>query len=279
MMILRPKTCRVALACAAACSPRSIGVQAFGALVLPNTPRTFSSSTSLQESNRLQEYEALRNSYFALRHGQSLANVAKIIASNPEVACSQYGLSALGQEQAQAAGWDVVSYYRSKHEEGSPFCGMCLVTSDLLRAKETAEAVAAAIQTHNDSGSPIQIPLYQDQVITETRLRERGFGDWDLTSDSNYDEVWKDDAFDPTHTLRGVESVSAVMDRVTECVLDWDIRLEDFMVVCVAHGDVLQILQTSFSKLDGTKHRTLEHLETATLRKLELKKDDFDVAR
>lgn len=277
-MLLRPKTtCRIALAyCAAVCTPRPIGVHGFGPFwgLAKKAPRTFSSSTFLlKESNRLLEYEAgLQNNYFALRHGQSKANVAKIIASNPEVACSQYGLSPLGQEQARAAGRDVVSCYLSEQEKGSGFSGICLLASDLLRAKETAEAVAAAIQNHNDStsGSSIQIPLYQEQVIIETRLRERGFGEWDLTSDDNYNEVWKDDVVDPTHTLCGVESVNSVMDRVTECVLDWDDSLENYMIVCVAHGDVLQILQTSFSKLDGSKHRTLEHLETARLRKLEL---------
>lgn len=277
MLRTNDTTCRMALALAAVCSPHSIGVYGFTSFGLSNAPRAFSSSISLKESNRLQDYATLRNKYFALRHGQSKANVAKIIASDPEVACTQYGLSPLGHEQAQAAGSHVVSYYEAKHGEGSPlFGGVCLLTSDLLRAKETAEAVAAAIRTHNSSGSPIQIPLYENQVIIETRLRERYFGDWDLTSDSNYHEVWKDDAIDPTHTLSGVESVNSVMNRATDCVLDWDARLEDYMIVCVAHGDVLQILQTGFSKLDGSKHRTLEHLETASLRKLELRTSNCD---
>ena len=40
------------------------------------------------------------------------------------------------------------------------------------------------------------------------------------------------------------------------------------MVVLVAHGDVLQIAQTAFADVDPRTHRSLEHLETATLRKL-----------
>ena len=41
-----------------------------------------------------------------------------------------------------------------------------------------------------------------------------------------------------------------------------------WMVVLVAHGDVLQILQTSFARVDVRQHRSLEHLQTATLREL-----------
>ena len=48
----------------------------------------------------------------------------------------------------------------------------------------------------------------------------------------------------------------------------WDQKVKNYMVICVAHGDVLQILQTAFAKIDGSLHRTLPHLETASLRQL-----------
>ena len=107
-------------------------------------------------------------------------------------------------------------------------------------------------------------------LVMETRLRERWFGEWDETSDANYPNVWKDDAVDPDHTIKGVESVHQVMARTTECITEWDELFEDCLIVCVAHGDVLQILQTAFCKMDGSQHRSMEHLETAKLRKLEL---------
>ncbi len=261
------KKCQLAIACAATCSQRAIGVD--GLLGVTSAARQRSSSTILSV-NRLQELTSLQNTYFALRHGQSEANVEKIIASNPVIACHQYGLSSLGRQQAQQASQDIVDYYLLRNNDVASFSGICLLSSDLLRAKQTAEAVALAVKNHNNGDAAIPILFHNDQVITEIRLRERGFGEWDLSEDSNYEEVWKDDAVDPSHTRRGVESVDSVMDRVTECILDWDARLENYMVVCVAHGDVLQILQTSFSKLDGSKHRTLQHLETATLRKLQL---------
>lgn len=204
---------------------------------------------------------SLNNDYYVLRHGQSEANVAKVIASSPETATKMYGLSKVGKEQAALAGQDVIAAFKER-----PRKKVLLLASDLLRAKETAEIVRGKLL---DAG----IPLYDvdDGLVIETRLRERWFGEWEATSDTNYPKVWKDDATNPGHTLKGVESVNQVMERTTKCITQWDDELQECFVICVAHGDVLQILQTSFCKMDGSQHRTLEHLETAKLRKMELK--------
>jgi probable phosphoglycerate mutase len=213
---------------------------------------------ALSICNQLEDISSLRNDYFALRHGQSMANVAKIIASNPEIACTKYGLSEVGKDQAIKAGETAAEVFQNEK-----YSGVLILTSDLLRAKQTAETVAEAVQKAS-------IPLYTDAVVIETRLRERAFGEWDGGSDEHYNDVWKDDATDPLHQLHGVESVVSVMDRATKCITQWDERIENYMVICVAHGDVLQILQTAFCKMDGSKHRTLENLETATLRRMPL---------
>ena len=215
------------------------------------------SSTSC---NRLWGRSNLRNDYFALRHGQSLANVEGIIASNPEVACNEYGLSDMGMNQARSAGKLIAQVYMSSITE---YKGILVVSSDLLRAKETADCVA-------DAAREASIPLYNDTVVIDKRLRERGFGSWDFGSDKHYRDVWQDDAIDPTHEVMGVESVSSVIERATECIVDWDERAHGYFVICVAHGDVLQILQTAFNKIDGSLHRSLDHLETAVLRSLKL---------
>jgi broad specificity phosphatase PhoE len=248
------------------------------------TTTTTTTTTTNSSPNQLLTLPEgrLRCQYFALRHGQSQANVQNLIASNPDVACASYGLSPLGIEQAQKAGRDVVEHFIKHFASSSTSRGrVVILASDLLRAKQTAEIVRDAIVAHNKYAradpSSFTMELYgSDDVIVETRLRERGFGNWDLTSDDNYQLVWDDDANDSSHTANNVESVDGVMRRVTSAVADWDDKLSqgesvNTMVVCVAHGDVLQILQTAFEKLDGTKHRTLPHLETATLRPLVLK--------
>jgi probable phosphoglycerate mutase len=241
-----------------------------------------SSSSSSEGSsqsfrNHLLPIEKLNNTYFALRHGQSMANVQGIIASNPSVACLEYGLSPVGQEQARKAGNDLVDRYLK--EQNSNVRGVVVVSSDLLRAKETAQHVADAIvtagvptnSTTTNNNNNTNIDLYGDGVSFDTRLRERYFGDWDLKDDTHYENVWNDDGTDPYHTHGNVESVWSVTDRVTQFVRDWDSKLSDYWIVCVAHGDVLQILQTAFTRnMDPSQHRSLQHLETATLRPLEL---------
>jgi broad specificity phosphatase PhoE len=223
-------------------------------------------ASSFGYRNHLEEASCLKNDFFAMRHGQSMANVAGLIASNPNIACTAYGLSTVGKEQAIQAGATVVERYQQQQQEimkanGNCYQGVLILSSDLLRAKETAETVAKAVQK-------ALIPLYDDRVVIETRLRERGFGEWDGGSDEHYQDVWKEDVMDPTHEIKSVESVLSVMDRASTSVLEWDEKVQNHFIICVAHGDVLQILQTAFSKLDGSKHRTLDHLETATLRPL-----------
>lgn len=209
-------------------------------------------------SNHLLDVTALNNDFCALRHGQSMANVERVISSNPSVASVQHGLSNVGMEQATKAGDHVVDFYRQH-----TYDGIVILASDYKRAKETAEIVA-------DCCLRAGLPLHKASVIIETRLRERWFGDWDGGSDEHYHDVWKDDAVNPSHTNCNVESVNDVMKRTSTCVLDWNANMNNHLIILVAHGDVLQITQTAFAKMDGSLHRTLEHLETATLRPLVL---------
>jgi broad specificity phosphatase PhoE len=211
------------------------------------------------------------NKFFALRHGQSRANVQKIICSNPSIATTaDYGLSEVGQQQALQAGQDVIDAISSDES----IKGLCIVSSDFARALETAETIrkvycnaqSAATGSSHRMRSP---PVYNNQVIIDTRLRERWFGDYDMQSDSNYQSVWERDAEDSSQTLHQVESVDSVRSRAVSVVNEYETLLQDHMVILVAHGDVLQILQTAFLSMDARKHRSLEHLETAKLRQMD----------
>jgi probable phosphoglycerate mutase len=188
-----------------------------------------------------------------------MANVAGVISSDPDIATKKHGLSPAGREQAIQAGKDVVSYYQANN----CYIGIVLLSSDFKRANETASCLAESIREAS-------LPIFQNAQVSEIRFRERWFGDWDGGSDSNYQNVWERDAVDPSHTLQGVEYVHSVMQRTTSCILEWDAKFQNYLILLVAHGDVLQITQTAFLKMDGSLHRTLPHLETATLRPLVL---------
>mmetsp|Transcript_643 Transcript_643/g.1357 ORF Transcript_643/g.1357 Transcript_643/m.1357 type:complete len:277 (-) Transcript_643:271-1101(-) len=250
-------------AAAAVASASSVPVTATAAF---SATTVAGSSSQQQQPNQLLSIPdggKLRHSYCALRHGQSLANVAKIISSDPAVATVEHGLSDFGHQQAREAGRTFAGNFSPRD-----YRGVAIFSSDFKRARETAEHMA-------DACSEASIPLYMDGVVLQTGLRERNFGELNGGSDDRYQDVWDVDINDPTHNEFGVESVYNVVERTTALVRDIDDELatadgKRWKCVLVAHGDVLQILQTGFRKMDGSLHRTLPHLETATVRELEL---------
>jgi broad specificity phosphatase PhoE len=218
---------------------------------------------------------------------------------------SQYGLSEVGQVQAKLAGEQLVRDFlelrararaQGRFQQLDEPLGISVVASDFCRARETAQFLVQAVLDHNENLSEEQrergeaISLFVQTpdsntlsefiscvpavgITHDARLRERWFGNWDGQSDVHYHDVWKDDLTDPHHTNEGVESVWSVVNRATALVCEWEQRGRDLngrlWVICVAHGDVLQILQTAFCKgMDPAKHRSLEHLETARMRRL-----------
>jgi len=231
-------------------------------------------------ANGLQHAHQLRTSFIALRHGQSLANEQGIISSRPDVSTIEHGLTNEGKKQAKAAGIQILEKLNS-YKESSPdkFRGVAILSSDYMRAKETAEIVASCVEQHS------AFPLFQNQVIFDERLRERGFGDLHATSDTNYQKVWTVDAKDPNHTEWNVESINSVLQRTTDLVRELeDKTLYDpsdksafWVCVLVAHGDVLQILQTAFANINVKQHRSLLHLKTGVPRDLILTTDQDQV--
>ena len=216
-----------------------------------------------------------RPAVYALRHGQSEANVQGIISSDPEVATVTHGLTPSGREAAAAAAAAVVA--RAK-ELG---CGVAICSSDFLRARETATIVHEAVAAAN-------VPVWPSAGVSlRSELRERRFGGFGsvllqveegnvaarrLYEKVGYAEVWREDALDATHERYGVESVASVLSRsvglVRALATEPALRGAPWMLLLVAHGDVLQITQTHFARAEPSAHRSLEHLPTATLREL-----------
>jgi len=195
--------------------------------------------------NHLLRCQRLNNRYFAVRHGNSLANQQGIIVSHPQHGVSEYGLSETGQLQV------IESVDRDHHLDAATL----IVSSDFRRARETSEIIHRQLDSH--------YPLSFDQ-----RLRERNFGELELGPDSAYAGVWQEDEINANNQLRAVESPNQVMARVSELVSEYESRYSQATVLLVSHGDALQILQTAFAKQDASKHRRQRHLETAEIRPL-----------
>jgi broad specificity phosphatase PhoE len=197
--------------------------------------------------NHLLNLERLNNRYFGMRHGQSLANLQQVIVSHPQNGVDAYGLSEHGMTQTRE------SVLSCSQLDSS----LLIVSSDFRRARETAEIAQKLLGSTN----PVQF---------DHRLRERNFGEWELTPDSAYPLVWVGDEANPDNADNGVESPNQVMQRVTALVCDYEQKFSAATMLLISHGDALQILLSAFSKQDASKHRRQQHLETAEITELSL---------
>lgn len=103
--------------------------------------------------------------------------------------------------------------------------------------------------------------------IKNLELRERWYGQFDMTNDDNYNICWADDAAAPDHgehSQYDIESPSSVCDRATRFIVDEiESKMEGKTVILVAHGDICQIMLTAFKGTDAWRHREMEHVDTA----------------
>ena len=134
---------------------------------------------------------------------------------------------------------------------------LVVVSSDFKRARETAEI----IHRHFKVTAPLRL---------ETSLRERDFGDFNMTDAANYQKIWSHDAQDPNHTAFGCESVMSVFSRTSALIerLEEEYKSEERTVLLVSHGDTLQIILTRFAGVAPECHRTLDHLGNCDVREL-----------
>jgi len=187
----------------------------------------------------------LKNQYYVMRHGQSLANTAGLIISHPDNGLNDYGLSDEGRHQV-IKGISASNLNANIH----------LFSSDFRRARETAEIVHQQLNC-------------KYEIIFDERLRERYFGNFELGPDRLYPEIWAMDKADHGHAEQNVETVQSVVQRALAVVFDLEKLFDNEVCLIIAHGDILQILQTAFCNLPVYRHRELPHLETAEVRALQ----------
>ena len=199
--------------------------------------------------------------------------MAQIISSLPDSASGfKHGLSDKGKAQAAVVHEEL---FRQADFFGAPDTSEVVVyASDFRRTLETAQGLANGLNSISDG--PEASPL---APCPSPALRERSFGSLNLKSDSHYASVWEADA-DPAgewgergrEADLGVEPVQSVQERATRFLVEEVERNHSgALVVLVAHGDILQILQTAFERVDPRTHRNLPHLNPCGVRSLVLK--------
>jgi probable phosphoglycerate mutase len=83
-----------------------------------------------------------------------------------------------------------------------------------------------------------------------------------------YERVWANDGKNICPEETGVEPVESVLKRGLACIQEIEAAYRKKTILLVSHGDTLQILMTFFTGLPPYKHRELDHLDTAEIRKL-----------
>lgn len=203
----------------------------------------------------------LRNLYVLVRHGRSEANEAGIIVSDPVLGEEKYDLTTEGRTQVDTTADALAARYAV-----SGAASVQIYSSPFLRTRTTASIL------HERA-----FPTSPDPIVDD-RLCERFFGMWDGKPDSNYQQIWDEDITENLGTLNnwGCESADEVANRAWSFIQELEAESTDpdgeavdgvpppkKVCLLVAHGDVLQILQTCFLDVPSWKHRSLEHLETA----------------
>ena len=185
-----------------------------------------------------------QNTYYLMRHGESLANRRGLIVSHEKNALHDYGLTARGAEQVMQAAL-------------STRLGIdtLIVTSDYKRALDTAEIVHSVLGCKTD-------------LSIEPLLRERNFGDWELADHQNYEHVWSADASQPERRHNNVELIKEVLERAKRALKKLETLHQGKKILLVGHGDVLQILLSYYHGIDPRFHRTLRPLGNADIRSL-----------
>ncbi|MDC7219201.1 MAG: phosphoglycerate mutase family protein [Spirochaetales bacterium] len=186
----------------------------------------------------------MNNRYYGLRHGRSRANEAGIIVSDPSVGTVRWGLSDFGRNQVKEG------VEKSSLDENT-----IIVSSDFLRTWETALLTAEVLGCE---------PPRKD-----IRLRERFFGNYEEKDNTHYKLVWAEDIKNGGNTLEGVESPEAVKNRFGSLIEELEQDYQDKDIILVSHGDALQIGQTWFEGKEARIHRSLDHLDTGEVRRLD----------
>ncbi len=186
----------------------------------------------------------MRNRYYLMRHGESEANLADIIISDPATGCVAYGLTSLGREQARdsalASGLDSHTL---------------IICSDFLRTRQTAQVV--------------QETLACEEPILDKGLRERGFGRLEGKGGPGYRDVWNQDNLDSSQSVHGAETPLDLAARLTKAMDRFEQRYDGKTILLISHGDSLRYLQLAMAKRALTEHLKIKLFGKAEIRRLE----------
>lgn len=170
--------------------------------------------------------------YF-LRHGQSKANIEGVFAGQKE----NSPLSELGFEQAEAAAQEIATVGIAR-----------IVTSPLVRARQTAETVASKIG-------------FAGSIKVDARIAEYDMGV--LTGQPNRDITSRE-----LVSAEGAEDPIAFRDRVVDFLKE--LRSKEDTTLIVSHAGVGRIIEAAKQGIDPAEFYSIEGYPNAHVIELDL---------
>lgn len=159
-----------------------------------------------------------KNSYYVMRHGQSMVNVRKEIVSDIRNGIKpENGLSDEGRRQVFYSACQIAINLSDE---------ALIYSSDFLRTMQTAEILADVIGVKT--------------VETAPELRERFFGVFELKNESAYYAALKDSAL--VEELDTVENMESIMNRVRQLIYNLENKHTAKKIIFVAHGDTIRAI-------------------------------------
>jgi len=168
----------------------------------------------------------MKNTYFLLRHGETIYQTKKRKIVYPRPEASQVKLTKKGEQQIKRA----AKFLKKKHIDA-------IYASDIFRTRQTAKIVAKAIGI---------------KVILDSRLRDINLG---VYHGSKKDEFYRDFPRNAktrfSQRPKGGESWNDVKRRMKNFVREIDGKHKNKNILIISHGDPLWILEGAMKGLNN----------------------------
>ncbi len=155
-----------------------------------------------------------QNRYYLMRHGEAVSNVKKILSSYPELFFNP--LTNRGVKQVK----DNLKKIKKLNLD-------LIVTSPLLRAKQTAEIIA----------QELHLP-----IVIDFDLREIDFGEFNGKKEETYNQLIKDQYNQYFTKPTGGENLTEVKRRMIKVILELEKKYEKRNILIISHQDPLWAL-------------------------------------
>ncbi|TAL48749.1 isoleucine--tRNA ligase [Patescibacteria group bacterium] len=174
----------------------------------------------------LKEKILPRNTYYVIRHGESLKNINGTVNSTNVIPSP---LTEHGKEEAKSA----IKNLLNKGIE-------LIITSPLTRAKETAEIIAGGLN------------LKSGAIIEDERLIDIHFGSYEERPIDEYRALFASPAERFTKAPEGGENWQDLRRRMGEFIYDLDRKIEGKIILLVTHELPVRLLDAVVNGLDSS---------------------------